>query len=178
LIIIALFKIMKNIYLVGFMGTGKTTVGKILARQLNKEFVEMDEAIEARQGKKIVDIFAFSGEPYFRKLEKELLKELSTKSDLVVSCGGGLICDEENLKMLKENGTVFNLTAKAKSIYARTKQYRNRPLLNVGSPLKKIRELLKQREPYYAQAHYRIDTDSISVKEVARRIIDIVIHNG
>jgi shikimate kinase len=165
---------MKNIYLVGFMGTGKTTVGKILSQKLNKEFIEMDEVIEEREGKKITEIFAQEGEPYFRNLEKKLLKELSKKSDLVISCGGGLICNEENLKILKETGIVFNLEASPLTIYERTKKYTHRPLLNVEDPLKKIKDLLEKRKPYYKKAHFSIDTEKFSAEEVSEEIIKII----
>ncbi|MCM8786703.1 MAG: shikimate kinase [Candidatus Omnitrophica bacterium] len=165
---------MKNIYLVGFMGTGKTTVGKFLAERIKKKFVEMDEEIEKKEGKKIVDIFKEKGEPYFRKLEKELLKELAKQSDLVVSCGGGLICDEENLEILKKSGLVINLLASPETIYERTRHSLDRPLLNVSKPLDRIKELLKKRRPFYRQAHYSIKTDTITADEVVEKIIKIL----
>ena len=99
------------------MGTGKTAVGKILAQKLGERFVEMDAVIEERAGKPIVDIFAQDGEAKFRQLEQSLLKELSQKTDLVVSCGGGLICNDDNLKILKETGTVFNLKSSPARIW-------------------------------------------------------------
>ncbi len=169
---------MKNIYLVGFMGTGKTAVGKILAQRLDKEFVEMDEVIEERQGRPIVEIFKDPGEPYFRKLETQLLSELSKRADLVISCGGGLICNEDNLKTLKETGTVFNLKSSAQMIYERTKKYAHRPLLNVEDPVKQIEELIQKREPYYCQAHYTIESEEQSPQEVTSAIIKIVGING
>jgi shikimate kinase len=162
---------MKNIYLVGFMGTGKTVVGKLLAERLDKEFIEMDEVVQERQGKEIVDIFAQEGEGVFRKLESELLRELSTACDLVISCGGGLICNEDNLELLKKSGTVFSLMASAATVYERTKKYTHRPLLNVDKPLDKIEKLLAARAPYYSQAHHSIDTDAISPDEAADKII-------
>ncbi|HIE36276.1 MAG TPA: shikimate kinase [Candidatus Omnitrophica bacterium] len=165
---------MKNIYLVGFMGTGKTTVGKILAEKLNKEFVEMDDVIEERESRSIVDIFAQNGEPYFRNLEKQLLKELAKESDLIVSCGGGLICDEENSKILKKTGIIFNLVATPLTIYERTKKYTHRPLLNVDDPLEKIKELLEKRRPYYEKVHFNIDTEKFSAEEVAEEIVKII----
>jgi len=167
---------MQNIYLVGFMGTGKTAVGKILAKKLSKEFVEMDAVIEAREGSEVVDIFAKKGEAYFRKLEKELLKELFVKKDLVISCGGGLICDQENLKRLKETGVVFALTASVSTIYQRTKEHIHRPILNVDNPQEKIKQLLEKRAPYYAQAQHSIDTDNLSSEEIADKIIVILNH--
>ncbi|MEM7816962.1 MAG: shikimate kinase [Candidatus Aenigmatarchaeota archaeon] len=161
-----------NIYLVGFMGVGKTTVGKILAEKLNKEFIETDELIEKKENKTIVEIFAQKGEPYFRKLEKEILQEIAKRDNLVVSCGGGLICNEENLKTLKETGLVFNLTASSKTIYDRTKNYKNRPLLNVDNPLRQIETLLEKRKPYYDKAHYSINTEGISPHQVVELILE------
>lgn len=167
---------MENIYLVGFMGTGKTVVGEILAKKLAKDFVEMDAVIEAKEGSEVVDIFAKKGEAYFRKLEKELLKELSAKKDLVISCGGGLICDSENLKQLKETGVVFALRASVSTIYRRTKEHTNRPILNVNDSQEKIKQLLVKRAPYYAQAQHSIDTDNLSPEENADKIIAILNH--
>lgn len=165
---------MKNIYLVGFMGTGKTTVGKILADRLKKEFLEMDEVIENENGKKITEIFKVYGEPHFRKLEKELLHKISGKNNLIVSCGGGLVCDKENLAILKNTGIVFNLTASKEMIYERTKKCKDRPLLNVEDPIKKIEDLLAMRMPCYSQAHHTINTDTIEPEVVAEKIIDIL----
>lgn len=162
----------KNIYLVGFMGTGKTTVGKILATKLKLQFMEMDEVIEKEEARPITEIFATKGEPYFRKIESNLLKKISTEMNLVVSCGGGLICNKENLKLLKRTGTVFNLAAAAKTIYERTKKYSHRPLLNVDDPTKKIDQLIQKRNQYYNKAHHTIDTTEISPDEVADKIID------
>ncbi len=158
------------------MGTGKTIVGQILAKELGKEFVEMDACIEERNSLKIVDIFAQKGEAYFRGLEKILLGELSQKEDLVISCGGGLVCDSDNLKQLKETGAVFALKASVSTIYQRTKGHTHRPILNVDNPPEKIEQLLKKRACCYAQAQYSIDTDDLSPEEVANKIIDILSH--
>jgi len=167
---------MKNIYLVGFMGTGKTAVGKILAKKLSKEFVEMDAVIEEKQGSEIVDIFAKKGEAYFRSLEKALLGELSKRRDLVISCGGGIICDQENLKLLKETGVVFALRASPATIYQRTKEYSHRPILNVDDPQEKIKQLLEKRASCYAQAQHSLDTDELLPEEIADKIITILNH--
>ena len=167
---------MKNIYLVGFMGTGKTVVGVILAKRLAKEFVEMDAVIEEKQGSKIADIFTKQGEAYFRSFEKTLLGSLSKREGLVISCGGGLICDQENLKLLKETGVVFVLRASASTIYQRTKEHTHRPILNVDDPQEKIKQLLEQRAPYYAQAHHSIDTDDLLPEEIADKIITTLNH--
>ncbi len=168
---------MKNIYLVGFMGTGKTHAGMILARKLHKEFLEMDEEIERRQGMRIADIFSQKGEPYFRRLEKDLLLELAAKEDLVVSCGGGLMCNEEHREVLKGSGTVVCLTASAEVVLKRTRGQGHRPLLNVDNPLATINRLLAERSPHYQLAHCHIDTDRLTPEEVAERIADCV-HNG
>jgi len=168
---------MKNIYFVGFMGVGKSLIGRLLSGRLNKEFIEMDEAIEKSAGRSITDIFAQNGEPHFRSLEKEFLKKLALQRDLVVSCGGGLICNDENLSLLKDTGWVICLKASAQTIYQRTKNQEHRPLLNVDSPLSEIDRLLKQREPYYSQAHYVIDTDQNNPDSIVEEILDIL-ENG
>ncbi len=169
---------MKNIYLVGFMGTGKTAVGKELSSRLNGQFIEMDDEIEKRAGKSIVKIFAQDGEAHFRKLEKELLKELSKKQGLIVSCGGGLICDEENLRILKETGTVINLKSSAQKIYERTKIHTHRPLLNVANPLQEIEGLMEKRSPFYLQAHYVVESEDQTPAEVASTIEEILRENN
>ncbi|MDP8289437.1 MAG: shikimate kinase [Candidatus Susulua stagnicola] len=167
---------MKNIYLVGFMGTGKTVVGKVLAKELSKEFIEIDACIEEREGSKIVDIFANKGEAYFRGLEKILLGEISQREDLVISCGGGLICDPDNLNQLKQTGVVFALRASVSTIYQRTKDHLHRPILNVDNPQERIEQLLKQRVVYYTQADHSIDTDNFSPEDIADKIIAILNH--
>ncbi|MCF7907761.1 MAG: shikimate kinase [Candidatus Omnitrophica bacterium] len=165
---------MNNIYIVGFMGTGKTTVASFLAKKLNRGFVDMDVAIEEDQGKSITNIFADSGEAHFRRLEQELLRELSAKSDLVISCGGGLICNEDNLGILKESGVVVSLSAKASTIHERTKHKIHRPLLNTKDPLAVIERLLVARKPYYEQADYTVDTDKLDPEGVVYKIIELL----
>ncbi|MCK9615153.1 MAG: shikimate kinase [Candidatus Omnitrophica bacterium] len=165
---------MKNIYLVGFMGVGKTVVGKIIADKLKLKFIETDGTIEKEEGCPITEIFATKGEQHFRQLESNLLKKISKETNLIVSCGGGLVCNKENLRILKETGTVFNLTAETKTIYERIKKYSHRPLLNVEDPVAKIDELMQKRSPYYKQAHHTIDTTKISPDEVSDKIIDIL----
>jgi shikimate kinase len=168
---------MKNIYLVGFMASGKSVTGRLLAERLALEFVEMDEAIEKAQGKEIAAIFAQEGEGYFRQLENDLLKELAGKTGLVVSCGGGLICNQENLKILKSTGLVISLMAKPSTIYERTKKDTKRPLLNVDNPLAEIETLLMARMVYYKKADKVIATDRISPEQVVDEIM-ATIKNG
>lgn len=156
------------------MGTGKTTIGKIIADRLNLCFFEIDEEIEKQEKQTINEIFSTKGEQYFRKLETEALKKISEKENFVVSCGGGLICNKNNLKILKETGKIFNLSASSATIYERIKNERNRPLLNVANPLEKIEQLMKKRTPYYKESDYEINTESMLPKEVANKIIEIL----
>ena len=164
-----------NIYLVGFMGTGKTAVGKNVARHLNRRFVDLDSIIEKKEKRPINEIFAQDGEPYFRKVEKQILKETSgLKKDLVVSCGGGIVLDKENIRIMKETGVMICLSARPEVIIARTRKYKHRPLLNVENPEKRIKELLDFRAPFYAQADYTIDTSDITVSEVVDKVLEYV----
>lgn len=165
---------MGNIYLVGFMGTGKTVVGKELARKKKWQFVDLDELIELREKRAIADIFAKQGEPYFRRREHETLKEVSGEKKFVVACGGGIVINQANIKIMNDTGTIICLTAKPEAILNRTSGYLHRPLLNVANPKKQIELLLKLRAPYYAKAHKTIDTSKLSVKEVVERIIRLI----
>ncbi len=153
------------------MGTGKSTVGKELARQQNSHFIDLDELIEQRQDRSINEIFSEHGEPYFRKLEKELLREISSKTDQVVSCGGGIVLDPDNIKLIKETGFMVCLTSPAEVILERTRIHTHRPLLNVTDPLSRIAQLLKQRQPLYAQAELTIDTSSCSIPQAVAEIL-------
>jgi len=161
---------MGNIILVGFMGTGKTTVGKALAKRLGYRFVDMDDIIEEREGMKISEIFEKKGEQYFRRGESEVAADIPLRSDLVVAAGGGAVINEENVRNMKKNGVMFCLFASPERIFERTKGHTHRPLLNVGDPLGKISELLAKRAEYYARADHRIDTTDLSVNEVVGRI--------
>ncbi len=165
---------MRNIILVGFMGTGKTVAGKSLARRLKMKFVDIDDLIEEREGMKISDIFASKGEPYFRKAEREIIKEVSAQSGLVIAAGGGAVVDEENVKNLKSSGVMVCLAATPDKIFERTKGHAHRPLLNVSDPREKISELLTKRAEYYARADHRIDTTALSIDEVVRKIVELV----
>ncbi|MFH1395561.1 MAG: shikimate kinase [Candidatus Omnitrophota bacterium] len=165
---------MKNIVLVGFMGTGKTIVSKALAERLKKTRVDLDELIELQEGKKISDIFKDHGEAYFRIIEKKLVKEISGKSDQIVDAGGGVVLDHENMLNLKNNGFVICLWTDPKVIYERTKKYAHRPLLNVENPMKKIEELLEHRRPFYEKADFHIDTTNLDLDAVIKKIELIV----
>jgi len=165
---------MKNIVLVGFMGTGKSVVGKALAKQLKMNFINTDEIIRTLEKREIVAIFEDSGEEYFRRVEKEVVKEASERDSVVIAAGGGVVLAEENMKNLKSKGVIICLTADPEVIYARTKKHRHRPILNVEDPIAKIRELLDKRAHFYAKADYQVDTSGKSVKEVTEEIKKIL----
>lgn len=162
---------MKNIYLVGFMATGKTSVAKVLAARLGLKAADMDAMIEASESMPIREIFRLKGEAYFRKLEKDLLDRLSKEEGLAVACGGGVFTDQDNIEKAKSSGTVICLKSGPDAILRRTRNNKNRPLLNVADPKAAIQELLRKREPFYAQAHYSIDCDSLTVEESAEAVL-------
>jgi shikimate kinase len=161
----------KNITLIGFMGTGKTTVGRLVAEQLNFEFLDTDALIEERTGKKIADIFAQNGEPAFRQLEAQLVEELGMRTGTVISTGGGLPTNPENLVTLKNHSLVFCLWLTPEKIYERVKDQTHRPLLHAADPLGKIRALLISREKFYKQADVLLNSDLRSAREVAQQVI-------
>jgi len=165
---------MSNIYLVGFMGTGKTTVGRELARRLKRCFADLDDLIELKEGRVIRDIFAQSGEPYFRRIEKEVLKEVARENNFVVACGGGAVLDKENIAAMKNSGAMICLSASADVIFKRTYGHGHRPILNVANPQERIILMLKMRSPFYTQADKVIDTSKLSIKETAARILKII----
>ena len=165
---------MKNIVVVGFMGTGKSVVAKTLAEKLGREFLELDAIVEKREGLSIKEIFKNKGEVYFRELERDAVKEAIKKDGQIISAGGGAIIDEENLKALKKNGTIICLEASPDVILKRTKGNTCRPLLNVPDPKERIEELLEKRAAYYKKADHRINTDDLSVEGVVQKIQDII----
>lgn len=159
-----------NLYLVGFMGTGKTTVGRVLAQRLGMTLVDSDAEIERRAGKSISDIFAQDGEAAFRALEREFIEGGHPASGCIVSCGGGIVLQEGMIQKLRERGVVICLTARAETILARTQTNRLRPLLNVEDPLARIRELLAQREPVYRAAGTQVLTDYRPLNEIVAHV--------
>jgi len=159
-----------NIILVGFMGTGKTVIGKKLASKRGMKYVSMDEEIEKKEKRSISEIFSKDGEPYFRKVEKEVAKELSNQDNLVIDAGGGVVLDEENISNLKASGRMVCLNASPDVIFKRTEKYKHRPLLNVSDPRKKIEELLEHRARHYKNADIQIDTSHNNIDKVVREI--------
>jgi shikimate kinase len=159
-----------NLALIGFMGTGKTTVGRIVAEQLRFDFLDTDELIQSRANRTIADIFAKDGEPAFRTLERQVVEELSTRKQTVISTGGGLPTNPENLARLKTFALVVCLWSSPEKIWERVRNQSHRPLLHDPDPQKKIRELLAVRAPFYRQADVLINTDQRSAREVAQQI--------
>ena len=160
----------ENIVLIGFMGAGKSVAAKELARRLKREAVSTDSVVEKKEKQPITDIFEKFGEAHFRQLEKDAVVELSAKENLIIDCGGGVFINEENIRQLKKNGVVICLSATPECLLERTQRTKIRPLLNVPDPLKKIKELLVVREPFYRQAHHWIDTTGKTNQEVCDEI--------
>ena len=160
-----------NLALVGFMGTGKSSVGRLIAGELGFHFLDTDELIESRAGLRISEIFAREGEPAFRERESRLVAELARENRAVISTGGGLVVNPLNLASLKTHALIVCLWASPELIWQRTRHQSHRPLLNGGDALAKIRQLLAERGPLYRQADVLVNTDMRSVKEVAQQIL-------
>ena len=165
---------MRNIVLVGFMGSGKTTIATQLANKLGMRYVSTDSLIEAREKRTINEIFTKSGEDYFRDVESNVVREIAAQEGLVIDTGGGAVIREENLNNLKSTGIVICLSADEDAIMERTKKYKHRPLLNVEDPKLKIRSLLAKRAPFYAKADHCIDTGKLTIRQVVEKIMEIV----
>jgi len=163
---------MKNIILTGFMGTGKTYIGKLLAHRLKYKYIDTDEIIEHQTGMKIKDIFEKYGETYFRDLETKVVKKVSKLNNCVIATGGGIVLRKENMDELEKNGFIVNLKAKPETIYKRIKNNTDRPLLNKPDPKKEIQKLLKIRKPYYERCNLSVETDKESPEEIIKFIIN------
>jgi len=162
-----------NIFLIGLMGTGKTTVGRQLARKLNMEFYDSDRVIEERTGADIPLIFEKEGEAGFRKREVAIIDELTQKQNIILATGGGAVLDPVNRNHLSNRGTVFYLKSSLKTLIERTSKDKNRPLLHAEEPAEVIlRRLLEQRGPLYEEtADYVIETANNSIHSVIQAII-------
>lgn len=162
----------ENIFLVGLMGAGKSTVGRILARRLGKRFVDTDHEIEKRNGVIIPVIFEIEGEDGFRRREQEVLADLAQEKDLVLSTGGGIVLKPENREVLRNHGFVVYLNARPELLAERTKHDRTRPLLNVEDPLTRLRELYAVRDPLYREvAHAIVETGRGAPQQVVQAIL-------
>jgi shikimate kinase len=162
-----------NVYLVGMMGAGKTTVGRLLARRLKLRFVDSDHEIESRCGVKIPLNFDIEGEPGFRAREAQAIAELTALDGVVLATGGGAVLAAGNRERLAARGTVVYLRAKPEDLYARVKHDRNRPLLATAAPLERLRELYAERDPLYREvAHIVVETGVQSVQSLARALVE------
>jgi shikimate kinase len=160
-----------NLALIGFMGTGKSSVGHLVATQLDFSFLDTDHVIEARSGKTITRIFEEDGEPAFRELERRIVEEMASRRKTVIATGGGLPAFEGNLASLKTHALVVCLWASADNIWKRVGHQTHRPLLKDPDPQAKIRQLLELREPFYRRADVLVNTEMRSVKDVAQQVV-------
>lgn len=163
-----------NIALIGFMGTGKTAVGKILAKKLDWQLVELDTVIEQLAGKSIPDIFSDDGEITFRELEIDAVKKIARRTKQVIACGGGVVLNMINIERLKQTSVIINLTASIDMILQRTVATKEtRPMINVDNPEARVRELMKFRKPLYEKgADITIDTSHKDIDSIAGQIIE------
>lgn len=164
-----------NVFLVGPMGVGKSTIGRLLAAELNLSFCDSDRAIEERTGADIPWIFDMEGEAGFRERETTVLTELAAESSLVIATGGGIVMRPQNCQIMKDAGYVCYLTASVEQLVERTARDKKRPLLQVDNPRQKIIELLAMRDPlYHGVADFVVNTDRRSPKSVAQEIASLV----
>jgi shikimate kinase len=168
-----------NIILVGFMASGKSRVGQILAEQLERPLVDADQEIVRRQGMSVAQIFAQEGEAAFRALERSVLSELCGQPGLIIAAGGGAFIDPENRRTMLQKGKVFCLCASLETIYERVQREMEsggpgRPLLAGENPRQRIQALLEERAEAYAQAHHSIQTDGLTPEQVAQRVVELL----
>jgi shikimate kinase len=163
-----------NIYLIGFMGTGKSTVGKIVAEKLGMEFCDTDSLVEMKSGKTIAEIFDEVEEEGFRSIETEILKDITTKDNLVVSTGGGIVVTKGNMEMMRAKGKLITLIAGPEVIFERIKEDKGRPLLQVGNPLNEIKQMIYDRAHFYINTDHLVETTDITPEEAAEEIIRFV----
>jgi shikimate kinase len=162
-----------SIALIGFMGMGKSAVGKVLAEKLHKKFIEMDVLIEQRAGKSIPEIFREDGEIAFREMEIAVVKEVAGGKNHVIACGGGVVLNKINIDRLRQDSRIVLLSAAPSVILQRTSGNNNRPLLDTQNRLQSIRELLKFRKPFYERAaDFSINTTRLSIETIAGQIIE------
>lgn len=162
----------ENVFLIGFMGAGKSTIARTLKNIYGMRLIEMDEQIEAQEGMHISEIFALHGEEYFRRLETELLEGLQREENTVVSCGGGVPMRRQNVEAMKKSGKIVYLSADAETIFKRVRNSHNRPLLEGNMNVDYIRSLLEQRLPRYLEAaDVTVITDGRNTDDICRDIL-------
>ena len=168
---------MQNIVLIGFMGTGKTTIGRLLAKKTGMPLVDMDTLIEERAGKTINKIFADEGEPHFRNLEREMAKELASQENQVISTGGGIVLNPDNIAAFEQTGLTVCLIASPETVLERVKHDTTRPLL-AGDKEAQIIQLLETRKPLYEAVDHQIDTNRLEPEAIADVIISLYTANN
>lgn len=162
---------MTNVFLIGFMGTGKSTVARYLSEKYGMKVSEMDQMLVEQEGRSIADIFETNGELYFREIETCLLKKLVEKQGQVISCGGGVVLRQENVDLMKKGGVIVLLTAEPETILERVKNSQERPLLSGNKNVAFIRELMEKRHSSYKHAaDVIIDTDGKTVEDICDEI--------
>ncbi len=165
----------KHIFMIGFMGVGKTSTSRALSRQLGVKEIDTDAMIVEQAGMAISDIFAQQGEEAFRQMETTLLDEIAEMNPCIVSCGGGMVMRPENVEKMKKQGKIVLLSATPETIYSHVKDSTSRPLLNGNMNVEYIAELMKQREPAYEKAaDYKIVTDGLNPRKVAEKITQLL----
>jgi len=170
---------MKNIILIGFMGTGKTTIGRLLASSLGRPFIDSDKKLEDEQGMTIRELFELHGEAYFRQKEREMIAKLSRYSNTVIATGGGVVLSANSMRRLKKNGVIISLNASIDTILERTGRRNTRPLLMEASAREQtIRNLMQERFDLYQEADFTIDTNHDSPQHVINEIMFFLRQGG
>lgn len=164
---------MQNLILTGFMGTGKTTVGRLVAERLGRSLIDTDEQIEQESGRAISEIFATGGEAVFRGLERQTVRDLSARQDLVVTGGGGIVLDPDNVTDLSRSGVLICLQARPEVILERVAAQDHRPLLEGGEKYENIMRLLRKRQAVYDALPWGIDTSNLSPEQVADKVVEV-----
>lgn len=163
---------MKNIVLTGFMGTGKSTVGKLVAKKMGRRFIDTDKEIEKRENKSIAEIFEKEGEEYFRNVESNVIAEISNLSGCVIATGGGVVLNKKNIDNLRRNGIIVNLSAGIREIAGRTQNKKGRPLIDNKS-IKQIKDMMESRKKFYEDNDFSVSVEGQSPLLLASKIISI-----
>jgi len=161
----------KNIVLVGLMGAGKSSVARYLSAKLDREVVSTDAFIEEQQKKSIAQIFRDEGEPFFRKREKEAVKEIVKREGIIIDCGGGVVIDPVNIQNLKKNGVIFYISASPGFLYQKIKEKTQRPLMETNDPEARLRQLLAEREVNYRKADHILETTGMTIEQIGGAVI-------
>ena len=165
----------KNIVLIGLMGSGKSAIGRTVAKLLGRRFIDTDRYIERKVGRTIAEIFEQDGETKFRSFEREVIRKISQYIGIVIATGGGTIKDPENFKCLKDSGWIIALYASPETLYKRIAGKRVRPLLlNQEDPVKKLEEIQNERKVMYAKADFQVDTENKEINEIASEVINLL----